>query len=127
MENAEKLKNARNILLKLHKSLLDLEREMYEGIHGELTPVQFVNLLMEDEDFAWLRKFSILIVEIDEMFASKEGIETGMIEANLEKVVELVDMREPDEYFRAKYQFSIQRDPNAAGLHSELSTLMGND
>ena len=127
MENAEKLKNARNILLKLHKSLLDLEREMYEGIHGELTPVQFVNLLMEDEDFAWLRKFSILIVEIDEMFASKEGIETGMIEANLEKVVELVEMREPDEYFRAKYQFSIQRDPNAAGLHSELRTLMGND
>ncbi len=126
MENAEKLKNARNILLKLHKSLLDLEREMYEGIHGELTPVQFVNLLMEDEDFAWLRKFSTLIVEIDEMFASKEGIEAGMIEANLEKVTELVEMREPDEYFRAKYQFSIQRDPDAAGLHSQLRTLMGN-
>lgn len=127
MENAEKLKNARNILLKLHKSLLDLEREMYEGIHGELTPVQFVNLLMEDEDFAWLRKFSTLIVEIDEMFASKEGIEAGMIEANLDKLVELVEMREPDEYFRAKYQFSIQRDPDAAGLHSQLRTLMGND
>ena len=127
MENAEKLKNARNILLKLHKSLLDLEREMYEGIHGELTPVQFVNLLMEDEDFAWLRKFSTLIVEIDEMFASKEGIEAGMIEANLGKVTELVEMREPDEYFRDKYQFSIQRDPDAAGLHSQLRTLMGND
>jgi hypothetical protein len=127
MENAEKLKNARNILLKLHKSLLDLEREMYEGIHGELTPVQFVNLLMEDEDFAWLRKFSTLIVEIDEMFASKEGIDPGMIEANLGKVTELVEMREPDEYFRAKYQFSIQRDPDAAGLHSQLRTLMGND
>lgn len=127
MENAEKLKNARNILLKLHKSLLDLEREMYEGIHGELTPVQFVNLLMEDEDFAWLRKFSTLIVEIDEMFASKEGIDPGMIEANLGKVTELVEMREPDEYFRAKYQFAIQRDPDAAGLHSQLRTLMGND
>ena len=127
MENTKKLKNARNILLKLHKSLLDLEREMYEGIHGELTPVQFVNLLMEDEDFAWLRKFSTLIVEIDEMFASKEGIEPGMIEANLGKVVELVEMREPDEYFKAKYQFSIQRDPDAAGLHSQLKTLMGND
>ena len=127
MENAEKLKNARNILLKLHKSLLDLEREMYEGIHGELTPVQFVNLLMEDEDVVWLRKFSTLIVEIDEMFASKEGIEPGMIEANLEKVAELVDMHEPDEYFRAKYQFSIQRDPDAAVLHSQLRTLMGTE
>ena len=61
------------------------------------------------------------------MFASKEGIETGMIEANLGKVVELVEMREPDKYFKAKYQFSIQRDPDAAGLHSQLRTLMGND
>lgn len=126
MENAEKLKNARNTLLKLHKSLIDMEREMYEGIHGELTPTQFLNLLMEDEDFAWLRKFSTLIVEIDEMFASKEGIEAGMIEANLEKVTELVEMREPDEYFKAKYQFAIQRDLDAAGLHSQLKTLMGN-
>ncbi len=124
MENAEKLKNARNILLKLHKSMLDLERTMYEGIHGQVTPAQFVNLLMEDEDFAWLRKFSILIVEIDEMFASKEGIEPGMIEANLLKVTELAEMKEPDEYFRAKYQFAIQRDPDAAGLHSQLKGLL---
>lgn len=118
------LKNARNILLKLHKSMLDLERTMYEGIHGRITPAQFVNLLMEDEDFAWLRKFSTLIVDIDEMFASKEGIEPGMIDANLLKVKELVEMTEPDEYFRAKYQFALQRDPDAAGLHSQLKTLL---
>jgi len=124
MENAEKLKNARNILLKLHKSMLDLEREMYEGLNGKVAPAQFVNLLMEDEDFSWLRKFSILIVEIDEMFASKQGIEPGMIEANLLKVRELAEMKEEDEYFRAKYQFAIQRDPDAAGLHSELRTLL---
>ncbi len=123
MTNAEKLKNTRNILLKLHKSMLDLERNMYEGIHGQVTPAQFVNLLMEDEDFAWLRKFSTLIVEIDEMFASKKGIEPGMIEANLLKVRELAEMKEPDEYFRAKYQFAIQRNPDSAGLHSQLKTL----
>ena len=127
MENGEKLKNARNILLKLHKSMLDLEREMYEGIHGQLTPAQFVNLLMEDEDLAWLRKFSSLIVEIDEMFASKTGIEPGMVDANLVKVRELVEMREPDDYFRAKYQFAIQRDPDSAGLHSQLKTLLSHE
>ena len=110
-------------MLKLHKSMLDLEREMYEGLNGPLSPAQFVNLLMEDEDLAWLRKFSMLIVEIDEMFASKQGIEPGMIEANFAKVRELVEMREPDEYFRAKYQFALQRDVNAASLHSELRSL----
>ena len=52
MENAEMLKNARNILLKLHKAMIDLEREMYEGLNGKLSPTDFVNLLINDEDFA---------------------------------------------------------------------------
>lgn len=124
MENKEKLKNARNLLLKLHKSMLDRERELYEGINGPLNATQFLNVLLEDPDFSWLRKFSMLIVEIDEMFAQKDGIEAGMVEANLLKVVELVDMKEDDEYFRAKYQLAIQRDPDSASLHSELKTLI---
>jgi hypothetical protein len=124
MELAERLKKARDILLKLHKSMLDLEREMYEGIQGKVAPADFLNLLMEDEDFAWLRKFSMLIVEIDEMFDLKGAVEPGMIEANLKKVRELVEMKEDDEYFRAKYQFALQRDPNAAGLHSQLKKLL---
>jgi len=127
MQSAEKLKNARNLLLKLHKSMLDLEREMHEGIHGKLNPAQFLNLLLEDEDFAWLRQFSMLIVEIDEMFDLKEGLTSEMIDANLAKVKELVEMREDDEYFRAKYQFALQRDVNAAGLQSQLKVLLNRD
>ena len=123
MENAEKLKNARNILLKLHKSMLDLEREIYEGIHGKVNATDFLNLLLEDEDFAWLRQFSMLIVEIDEMFALKAGVTAELVEVNLKKIMQLVEMTEPDEYFRAKYQFALQRDPNAAGLHSQLKKI----
>lgn len=124
MEPGEQLKKARNILLKLHKSMLDLEREMYEGIQGKVGPADFLNLLMEDEDFAWLRKFSILIVEIDEMFDLKDAIDPAMIEANLKKVRTLVEMQDDDEYFRAKYQFALQRSPDAAGLHSQLKKLL---
>ena len=127
MENAEKLKNARNILLKLHKSMLDLEREMYEGLHGELNSTEFLNLLLEDEDFAWLRQFSMLIVDVDEMFDLKQGVTDEMIDANLKKVRELVEMKEPDEYFRAKYQFALQRDVNTAALHSQLKALVGKE
>jgi|ERR1035437_623358 hypothetical protein len=125
MENAEKLKKTRNLLLKMHKSMVDLEREMYEGIHGKLNSGQFLNLLLEDEDFAWLRRFSMLIVEIDEMFDLKEGFTSEMIDANLRIVRELVEMAEPDDYFRAKYQFALQRDANAAGLQSQLKNLLG--
>jgi hypothetical protein len=127
MDKAEKLKSARNILLKLHKSMIDLEREMYEGINGQVTPAQFVTLLMEDDDFAWLRKFSILIVEIDEMFASKEGVPDERIDANLVKVRELADMSDTDDYFRAKYQFALQKSPDAAGLQSQLRSILSEE
>ena len=124
MRTSEKLKNARNLLLKLHKVMLDRERAIYEGIHGPLKPTQFLNVLLEDKDFDWLRKFSMLIVEIDEMFAAKDGIPTEMIEANLAKVEELIELREHDEFFKAKYQFSLQTVPEAATLHSEIKLVL---
>jgi hypothetical protein len=83
--------------------------------------------LLEDEDFAWLRQFSMLIVEIDEMFDLKADLTAEMIEANLRKVKELAEMKEDDEYFRAKYQFALQRDSDAASLHSELKTLLSRE
>lgn len=124
MNKAELLKDSRDLLLKLHKSMVDLEREMYEGIHGKQTAAQFLNLLLEDDDLAWLRKFSMLIVEIDEMFDLKEQATDEMVDANLLKVRELVAMSETDDYFKAKYQFSLQRDANAAGLHQQLKALL---
>jgi len=124
MKKAEKLKNARNLMLKLHKSMLDNEREIYERLNGPLNSSQFLGLLLEDKDFEWLRKFSMLIVEIDEMFAAKDGIPEELIDANLEKVTELVEMKEPDEQFRERYQFSLQSVPEAASLHSEIKSIM---
>lgn len=125
MEKRETLRKSRDLLLKLHKEMLDNERELYEQFNGPLSPTEYLTLLLENEDFAWLRKFSMLIVEIDEMFAQKDGFEEGMLEANLDKVRELVHMAEPDEYFRAKYQLAIQSDPEAASLHAEIKELVG--
>lgn len=105
--------------------MVDMEREMYEGLHGKQTPGQFLNLLLEDEDMAWLRRFSMLIVEIDEMFDLKDGVTPDLIDAHIQKVRELVAMSEADDYFKDKYQYSLQHDANAAGLHSQLKTLLG--
>ena len=127
MDNVEKLRNARNLLLKLHKALVDGERGVFEAINGPLTAGQFLNVLLENEDFNWLRKFSMLIVEIDEMFDLKDGLAFEMVDANIFKVVELVEMREADEYFKAKYKNAIQRFPDAASLHSELKQFLSDD
>ena len=125
MENGERLRGARNLLLNLHKNLVDHERAIWEGINGPATPTQFLNLLIEDPDFAWLRKFSTLIVDIDEMFAQRDGFSPEAVELHLEKLQDLVGMKDEDETFRAKYQAALQQDLDAAARHGDLRMLLG--
>ena len=124
MENVEKLRNLRDLLLKQHKTLIDHERQNLEMLHGPMTPAGFLNVLIEDEDFAWLRKFSMLIVEIDEMFAQRDGYESAMIDASIAKVEELVDPNIGDDSFNAKYDFSMSVLPEAADLNKEIKELL---
>ena len=58
------------------------------------------------------------------MFDLKDGASGEMVEVSLAKVVELVEMREDDESFKAKYQFALQRYPEVAGSHSELRQIL---
>lgn len=118
------LKNSRDLLLKLHKSLLDHERRIYESINGPKTPTEFLNLLLEDPDFAWLRKFSTLIVEIDEMFAQKDGYSEEAVETHISALRSLIAMEDENEDFRTKYQSGLQQDLDAAGQHGELRVLL---
>jgi len=118
------LKSSRDILLKLHKSLLDHERRIYEGINGPKTPTEFLNLLLEDRDFAWLRKFSTLIVEIDEMFAQKDGYSEETVETHITALRALISMEDEDETFRAKYQAGLQQDLDAAAQQGDLKALL---
>ena len=124
MNNTELLRSSRNLLLKLHKSLLDHERRIYEGIYGPRTPAQFLALLLEDQDFAWLRKFSTLIVEIDEMFAQKDGYSEETVATHILALRTLVAMEDEDETFKVKYQSGLQQDLDAASQHGELRALL---
>lgn len=124
MERKEILKSGRDLLLKLHKSLLDRERAVYEGINGPVNAGQFLNLLLENEDFAWLRKFSTLIVEIDEMFDQKDGVTDEAVELHIKKLRELISMKDEDEGFKAKYQSALQLDLDAAAHQGTLKELL---
>ncbi len=125
MQKSELLKNGRDLLLKLHKSLLDHERAIYEGILGPQTPTQFLNILLEDPEFSWLRKFSTLIVDIDEMFAQKDGLSEDVVEAHIVKLRGLIAMEDEDEGFKEKYQSGLQLDLDAAAHQGALKSLLG--
>lgn len=124
MNNTQVLKKARDLMLSLHKSLLDLERSEYEGMHGKLTAGQFLNLLLEDAEFAWLRKFSTLIVEIDELFAQKDGFAQEAVDLHLSKMRELILMKGQDDEFATRYQDGLQQNLEAAAIQGELRKLL---
>ncbi len=118
------LKEARLELLKLHKLLVDIEREIYEKDNGKITSGQFLNLLVNDSNFSWLRKFSTLIVEIDEMLDLDDGYTENMIEKQFFQMRSLLNLEIADEDFKTKYQSVLQNNSEIAGKHSELKNIL---
>src|ERR1017187_3174080 len=63
----------RNGLLRWHKSLLDADRAAYERDVARITSTgQYLQLVLDDPWFAWLREISQFIVIVDETLAQKE-------------------------------------------------------
>ena len=66
-ETRERLKLLRQGLLRLHKTLLDLERRDFERARGRIgNSYEFLQLVLKDPWFDWLHRLSELIVQIDE-------------------------------------------------------------
>jgi hypothetical protein len=105
-------------MLSLHKTLMDIERANYEAEFGKVTNMQLLNLLFEHQNFIWLREISVLVAEIDEMFASKEGINFDLRYELLNKSQKLFDESEENKDFKAKYQANLNTE-SVVGKHHE--------
>ena len=122
-----KLADLRDGLLRLHKTLLDSEREAYEHDVARIaSSQQFLGLLLQDPWFAWLRELSGMIVAIDEALAAKEPA-TGEDAARLTAAVRALLM--PDETaagFGRRYFEAMQRDPGVIVAHGATVKLLSN-
>ncbi|MEM9092676.1 MAG: hypothetical protein AAGC93_28605 [Cyanobacteria bacterium P01_F01_bin.53] len=123
--NQQRLKRFRNNLLKLHKLLLDSERNRYEQTNGPIkNKGEFFQLVISDDAFSWLRPISQFIVQIDEFTSSKEPPENPEETAAI-----LLEkgrlMLKPDENsvtpLAAKYFEAIQSDPQVALMNAEIT------
>src|SRR5271169_6195280 len=70
----EKLLSLRLALLRVHKTLLDMERREYEREQGYVTTGELFRLVIDHAQFAWLHNISEFVVRIDETLAAKEPI-----------------------------------------------------
>jgi hypothetical protein len=120
-----RLKELRDGLLHLHSGLLASERELYERDIARIrSQAHFLELLLNDAAFSWLRELSQLIVLIDEAIEADGG--PGPIEADglVARARSLLQPAENEGAFAARYLAALQRDPAVVLAHSAMVQLL---
>ncbi|MDB4950593.1 MAG: hypothetical protein JWM27_3242 [Gemmatimonadetes bacterium] len=119
------LKAVRLALFRLHKALIDAERAAFEADVGEQSSGQFLQALIHEPFFAWLRPFSGLLVRIDEALATREPLEPGAAKAFVSEAAALVMPADAEDETAARFAAIRAADPGVAFLHAELTRRIG--
>lgn len=122
------LKVLRQGLLRLHKTLLDLERRDYERARGQISnSYEFLQLVLKDPWFDWLHRLSELIVQIDETLDNHDTEKPATeddAKALIERAKTLLAPAETGSEFQKNYFLALQQSPDVVLLHSELMRLL---
>jgi hypothetical protein len=113
--------------LQLHKALLERERRAYEaagGIVGGNT--QFLQLLINDPFFAWLRPFGQFIVQIDEALETEAPLSRAGAHALLDQARVLLRASEAGTPAEQAYFAALQGDERIVLLHADLKRQLNN-
>lgn len=112
-------------LLRLHKALLDSERLSYERIHGRVeSNGQFLQLVLTDAWFAWLRPLSQSITKLEE-FSEEDPIPSNDARAALrDSIQRLLTPSEEGEGFGRHYYNALQQVPDVGLAHAEVKALL---
>ncbi len=121
----QQLIDIRNQLLKLHKALLDSERGVYEKSHGRIeSPGAFLQLLLGDSWFSWLKPMTDLVVQIDETLSARDLADQDDFRRLIVRAQELLDPEVPENGFFEHYNGVVNRDVDVAFLHVQVVGLI---
>jgi len=123
MHPVQPLGELRNGLLRLHKLLLDRERNHYQLEHGPVESEHaLLGLVLSHPQFQWLRTLSELIVNIDE--SMEDGEHTVEPEELFAQARDLLTFEEPRTDFQQHYVAARDADPNILVESSTLYRLL---
>jgi hypothetical protein len=123
----EKLISLRLALLRLHKTLLNMERRDYERENGHVNTGKLFRLVVDHAQFAWLHNISEFVVRIDETLAAKEPVTPEHTSGTIALASKMFVPTESGDAFQKKYFDAIQRDPAVVIDHAELARLFNNE
>ena len=123
----EKLVALRLALLRLHKTLLDMERREYERVNGHVTAGELFRLVIDHSQFAWLHNISEFVVRLDEALAAEAAVTPQETSSAITLARKMFAPSESGDAFQKKYFDAIQLDPAVVIEHADLARLFAND
>lgn len=119
--------NARRGLLQVHRALIEAERRRYEREFGRVENAgAFLQLLLHDPWFDWLRPVSALIVQMDDWLAAEPGV-PGQADLAEILLAQARDRLQPDAAgadFQRRYLRLLQEEPAVAVAHGAARPLV---
>lgn len=123
----EKLIALRLALLKVHKTLLDMERRDYERANGKVTVGELFRLVIDHQQFGWLHNISEFVVRLDETLAGENPITPEDAHTAIALARKMFAPSESGDAFQKKYYDAIQMDPAVVIDHAQLARLFNNE
>ena len=120
----ERLRDLSTSLMRLHRLLLDRERGLYEDRHGAIPARELFSLVLNDEQFAWLRSLSTLIAQIDEVVDADEAVAPETVQSAFREAHRLLKSGDPSD-FRDRYHAALQDSPDIVMAHAGVSKVLG--
>jgi hypothetical protein len=121
------LTELRTALLKLHKTLLDMERREYEREHGHVSTGELFRLVVDHQQFAWLHNISEFVVRVDETLAGEAPITPEDTRSAVSMARKMFVPSESGDAFQKRYFDAIQRDPTVVMEHAQLARLFNSE
>jgi hypothetical protein len=118
-ETRDQLRALNIRVVRLHKVLLDRQHRAYERRHGPVAPTQLLQLLLHDEQFAWLRPLSGLMARIDEALDDDSEVSRTGVE-RLFRDVEALLRSDRAGTFETRYRDALQESPEVVMAHADV-------
>jgi len=118
-----RVREVRLKMLRLHQTLLEMERQRFERTHGRIDSGELLQLVINHAQFAWLRIISALVVQIDERLDADEPASPAEMIGLIAATGQLFTESE-DQEFLQKYQAALQQEPEAVMAHSALMKVL---
>lgn len=123
-EQRQRLDRVRDNLLRVHRALLNVERDRYEKVKGRIpNNSAFLQLVINDPWFDWLRPMAQLVLLIDERLADKkQPLGAGEAVALFDRSRVLLQADSEGDAFQRLYYQAVQHSPDLAVLARQVAT-----